>query len=585
MIYESFMSTLERISLSDDHIVVPETPTANLEADNELIEAVNEIFTPEDEAAIVEAKPKPKYLKIREDAIRPGEWRRRLEAEQAALAAELGDDESDIEDEPSRFKKIRSGLGKLATHVMIAQMQVTEKIGTFLHRNKEIDDNDEPLTRRDRIRRKLGVFAAGATLATMAATSAYLMHKNGMSAMGSHNTALSEPFLPNGSHNIVIGGNNDGSGAITTHMIDTWTGKPGQYSVIDYPAGIAPKDPTTFNESTSVGVDHLHNAITSTPGDKTVFSYSQGTVPAGEELSRLAEQNGGKLPDDIRGVFVATPKTPNTGLNETFGQYFSGPMKMFGIDSDAGKMPLGDHTTIIGARGDAISNMPDLAKNPLGAADAAVGYLTPGGRHWYGDLDPSQLQTRVGDDGTTYVTVLPKSGIDSPTLELAQKNGFLVTPQAERFADAIAPQVDTGGAQPNLDPNKILKTGSDLLEDSINRALPADAPKINIPMPDLNIPTPAAPVDPAPVIDAAPIPAPASIIPAPIMDAAPAPVQEAVQQWTPPVQNFAPQINDTIDQAANQVANAVGGNNTPAGKAVNDIASQAQGILGGFLPH
>lgn len=521
----------------------------------ELEDAVDDIF---EEPA---TKPVPRRLTIREDAIAPGSHKRK----QA---------ENDAEPR-TRFGRIKQKLGQYSTQAAIAVMQAPSNIAARLKENLKYDDRDtEELTPVERRRKKLGVYASGAVLTGMAVGSALLMQRHGYAFSGNTNAALAEPFLPDGSTNIAVGGNNDGSGKIITHMIDTWTGQPTEAHVVDYPAGIAPKDPVSYDESARIGVGNLHNIIEATPGDKTIYSYSQGTVIAGEELSRIAEQNGGKLPDDIRAVFVSSPQTPGTGLHETAGEYFAAPMKMFGIDTSTGEIPLGENTTIIGARGDGISNMPDLAKNPLGAADSIVGYLN--GRHWYGDVDPSQLQTRVAEDGTTYVTVLPKSGIDSPTLELAQQHGFYVSPQAEAFAEAIAPQVDTGGAQPTLNPSEILSTGAALIEDTAARnGMPIDLPNI----PVIDMPSSDTMVAPMPTPDFS---TPIGQWEAPVQDA---PQWTApIEQIAPAVQDFVPQLNDTVEQVSTAVEQAVGGANTPAGQMVNDMTTQFQGALGQFLP-
>lgn len=540
--------------------------------DAELENAVEDVFTESSEK--IEAPKTPRFLKIREDAIAPGSHKRK-QAEAASFEQDL-----DEEVEPtSRLGRIRKKLGHYSAMLTLKGMDVAENLVQRARKSPEQLDTEDTLTPSERRRKKIGIYAAGATLTTMALGSAFMMYKNGHTfSSGSTSAALSEPFLPDGSKNIAVGGNNDGSGKIITHMIDTWTGRPTEATVVDYPAGIAPKDPVTYDESARIGVDNLHNVIESTPGDKTVYSYSQGTVVAGEELSRIAEQNGGKLPDNIRAVFVSSPKTPGTGLHETAGEYFAGPMKMFGIDTSTGEIPLGENTTIVGARGDGISNMPDLAKNPLGAADSIVGYLN--GRHWYGDVDPSQLQTRVAEDGTTYVTVLPKSGIDSPTLELAQQHGFYVSPQAEAFAEAIAPQVDTGGPQPTLNPSEILSTGAALIEDTAARnGMPIDLPDI----PVMNMPSPNVIDTPSP----APMPTPAFSAPIGQWEApqAPAPQWTApVEQVAPMIQNAAPQINQAVEQVSTAVEQAVGGANTPAGQMVGDVTGQLQGALNQFLP-
>lgn len=345
------------------------------------------------------------------------------------------------------------------------------------------------------------------------------------------NTVVSRPVT-----DIYIGGMGDGESGFLHQALAAQGEQAGKTVPIHYPAEIAPiSGDSTFDESIAAGVDAAYNAIQAELQQGNAVDlkgYSQGTVVMHGALERIAEENGGTLPDSISATFFASPNTPNTGLYESDLFELAEPvLQPLGVTADKSPLPPGSETAAMTT--DVVANS---ANRPLATQiSQAIGYAFGDGHRMptAEDLaDPTRTTTHVVD-GVTIHSVKPE-GIQTAALRAAQQNGFYVSEAADRLGQAVAPQGEVGGPAPVVDPNEVIRAGAAFLDDTARIHGLADphleeaAKGIN-----LNVP-PAAPTLPPvelPAVDPAPIVTPE-------VPVAPPEIQTAINDVTAAVNNL-----------------------------------------------
>lgn len=351
-----------------------------------------------------------------------------------------------------------------------------------------------------------------------------------------NNTVVSRPVT-----DIYIGGMGDGEGNFF-HQAMASQGEQADKTVpVHYPAEIAPiSGDATFDESIAAGVDAAYNAIQTELQQGNAVDlkgYSQGTVVMHGALERIAEENGGTLPDSISATFFASPNTPNTGLYESDLFELAEPvLQPLGVTADKSPLPPGSETAAMTT--DVVANS---ANRPLTTQiSQAIGYAFGDGHRMptAEDIaDPTRTTTHVVD-GVTIHSVKPE-GIQTAALRAAQQHGFYVSEAADRLGQAVAPQGEVGGPDPGIDPNEVIRAGAAFLDDTARIHGLADphleeaAQGIN-----LNVP-PVAPVLPEVELPPVEIPAvePAPVV-APEVPAAPPELQTAINDVTAAVNDF-----------------------------------------------
>lgn len=476
--------------------------------------------------------------------------RLRMYSEARTASAEQGE-------KPTRLGRIRAKLGKLATSAMdkvgylnarmtlAGQSAIDSYSANKVARQEKFDALSPKEQKRRRLKQRIGLIAGATVGATLGGY--YALDNVAHAVEIVHGTSAPD---------VAIGGNIDKRGDGIANILGTWPDAPRNVQSVDWIAEIAPKDPTSLDVSSADGVKNLTGTLDSMPGQKDVYSYSQGTLPMADSLRGRS--------DIAHATYISSPQTEGTGLFKST-QELSPLYQLMGADISKGQIETGPNVTIIGQIGDGVSNTPDYKQNPLGAADSLVGYLT--GRHDYSNIDPNHVTERIADDGTRYLTVHPESGIDSPTLELAQSRGLYVSEEAERFAEAWAPQVETGGPQPELNPAAMTETAADLATSTLRYH--------GVQVPDIGMPAMPNPIDIAPVTpssDASPVIEQVQQVVDQFTSQAPAPAYDA---YVPPVME---QVQQVVDQFTNQAP-------APAMPQVDQVTTALQNSpLAQFLP-
>ena len=503
-------------------------------------------------------------------------------------------EEGEVVEKRSWRKRISNKLGALATEVKIAWSSagMASEFGR--------DENDPR-------RSKVKIALAGTALAGLTAAGAYAAHKSGIDHT-TFTSAFDTADLPSPAFDlnideavnskIITGGMTDGTAEGINKQLQGTYFVDEQTHRIQYPASAAPLTGTeSFDQSIEKGSDALYHAIKerlSSGYDVDVTAYSQGTVVQKDAVDRLIAENGGVVPEGLKATYLASPNLPTGLYNNSVFKSVEPVLNQLGANLD--HTPLHEGAHVYARETDVVSNSADRPWTT--ALSQAVGYAAGDGHALTAEdiADTSRHFTHTTPDGVTITSIRPE-GTQTAALRAAEMNGFLVTPEADAFGQAIAPQGKVGLANPNINGNDVIRTGAALIDDSARRAGLADpnltraandfvnyAPEpvrqaVNDTINKVFNPqsAPAAPA-PAPEVAQAYV-APAVEVPAP---AAPAPVEAPV--YTPPAP--APQpIVETINSAstaAQQAANTWAPGNQQIQNDIQNFTNQAHGLASQF---
>lgn len=366
-----------------------------------------------------------------------------------------------------------------------------------------------------------------------------------------HDVATSQiepPIISRAVTDIYIGGMGDGDASNIHNALATQGEVADKVAPIHYPAEIAPISGTeTFDASIEQGAEAAYNAIQAEleAGNAVdIKAYSQGTVVMHQALERIAEENGGSLPDSISGTFFASPNTPNTGLYESdIFQAVEPVLQPLGVTPDHSPLQPGTETAAMTT--DVIANS---ANRPATTQiSQAIGYAFGDGHAMptaEAIADPSRTTTHVVD-GVTIHSVKPE-GIQTAALRAAQQNGFYVSEAADRLGQAVAPQGEVGGPDPGIDMNEVLRSGAAFLDDTArihglpNPNLEQAANGINLNTGSSNLGAELQNIIPPAPESSAPIPI-EPVIP-PEIPSAPPEIQTAINDVTNAVNDFVSNI-------------------------------------------
>ncbi|MEE2032655.1 cutinase family protein [Rhodococcus chondri] len=160
----------------------------------------------------------------------------------------------------------------------------------------------------------------------------------------------------------------------TVHPILAAVADRGMRTVrIGYPGEISPIGTHTYNRSKEIGVDELHRQVALAHAEcpiaaLRVVGFSQGAAIAGDVLAELAHDID--RPDDLAGLLIADPRTPDTGAEVVAPGALAG-ISLTGARDGFGTVPV----ATVCAVGDAVCDMVDPRSDPLEAARRIEGYF------------------------------------------------------------------------------------------------------------------------------------------------------------------------------------------------------------------
>ena len=417
--------------------------------------------------------------------------------------------------------------------------------------------------------------------------------------------------------NLVIGGRGDGTGLGLNNVVGKSPSPDfaaARTEFVEYSAQIAPMpgDTETLNQSVAPGARQVVEAIeNSGNGQIHIIGHSQGTQVALRGVAEYMDAHNGMLPPNVKVTIIDSPNTPGSGVfHDEFIKEFKSVFDAAGIDMRAADLPDGTKgVTFIGGRKDFVANsgpgrnifrkIGNLADFGLGGDGHAVQGFDDPSRHIVNEID-----------GNTYITVKPV-GTQNPFLRLAEQHGMHVSPEADKAFEEWMPAGEVGKVAPEVNVNNAVDASADavrrVLDDNHIAYDPAHFDLVkNLPIPQQvqdgvnqllqpeawvnNAPAQEAVTNYTPPVQAAPAQeyvapvqeyvAPVQEYVAPVQDYV-APIEqqvEAVFQNVPTeqVQQFTGAVNQGFDQA-NAVAAAVPGGQ----EAVQNAQDQFNNLLAG----
>ena len=239
----------------------------------------------------------------------------------------------------------------------------------------------------------------------------------------------------------LVGGHLDDSGHGMEGVMNNLQGHGANNTVrIEYPADIAPipGDSQTLDQSSQVASDKLYNAYKNSNGKSVEFiGYSEGTQGVQDAANRIAAENGGTLPSNVKVTLIATPNAANTGFfNSPYAQVAEPLLNSAGINIDR---PIPKGAEVIAMDTDFWANSGD--KPITTTISQLIGLAGDGHRPPSSDLN---YTTNVVD-GVTYKTYYHDQGPQTAALRvLDQQTDIPVTPAMDELGQAIAPQGEVG---------------------------------------------------------------------------------------------------------------------------------------------
>ncbi len=248
------------------------------------------------------------------------------------------------------------------------------------------------------------------------------------------------------STDVYIGGHTDNTGNLLVGGVQqAGLYNPNANNVnIDYSAqmGMMTGDAIPMNISDAEGGAKVADAIRNANGAPVrVFAFSQGTEAAIVGLRQIADENHGVVPSNVEVVLEGTP-SGYLGLGQSnYTKGMSGSvLNMLGMETKQ-PIPKGAHITIRTDIADEFGNGGSqsgalLAEEAMGPGHRVVG---PGN---------GVLISKFDKDGVTYEIWGDKDGVNNPIARMLRDNGVPITPEGERFAEALTPFTPPGSPTP-----------------------------------------------------------------------------------------------------------------------------------------
>ena len=197
----------------------------------------------------------------------------------------------------------------------------------------------------------------------------------------------------------------------------------------------------SVGESVEVGADNLEAEIRSTSGPAGAIGLSEGTMVLDAVQARLADEPPAPPPDQLSFTVFSDPSREHSFLAPfppgTYIPILDGTVQK-PVESQ-------DHTTVVVAEYDFISDFPDRPSNLLTLANAVIaGALVHTPAAWISptDVPPENITTTTNSRGgttTTYFIPAEQLPLTKPLRMLGVPNG--VTDQID---EVLRPMVDEG---------------------------------------------------------------------------------------------------------------------------------------------
>jgi len=199
---------------------------------------------------------------------------------------------------------------------------------------------------------------------------------------------------------------------------------------VDYPATFWPLGAQSYDANIGIGqavlTDDVATYQSDCPGKPAVITgYSQGARVAGDVLADIAAGKAdGVSADGVSGELYADPRRRGTsagaGAEVNLINAYPGAMLDGSRDGDFGDLTVYS----ICIDGDAVCDVPDPRRDPIGALDALLGFWV---KHFsYGDIMSVGPEASVGGEGVTVV-----EGSDGATAILVGADPSLTTVLAQ----------------------------------------------------------------------------------------------------------------------------------------------------------
>ncbi|MCA9335076.1 PE-PPE domain-containing protein, partial [Candidatus Saccharibacteria bacterium] len=403
-------------------------------------------------------------------------------------------EQEETEDEAPRMGRIRRALGRVASlgrSLNVAYVNgVTKALGAFpgsaseeevyernkLLREKYAKDSSDNVFKRGYklLRRNQYQIASWTPVAFLGAIALERFASVGMS-MYSGNSIRTEaiPYetLPYEhtvqSTDIIVGGHTQGDPVASGYvgmLDDAGLYNPENNNVpIYWSAQMAPLpgDTLPMTASDAEGAQKIVDAVYDAGGAPVrIFAFSQGTEATLRGLNQIADNNGGRVPDNITVILTGTP-SGDLGLGKNVGVQAVDPiLKGLGIETDQ-PIPPGANIIVRTDIADAFGNGGNQSLLKLGEMAVGPGHTVVGPEN-------GVLMYSYEKDGVTYEVWGDPQGINDPLLRFARNQGMYVSPQAEAFMEAAMPYTPPGATEPvYTDATNVTQAGAALIDDTI----------------------------------------------------------------------------------------------------------------------
>lgn len=385
---------------------------------------------------------------------------------------------------PTNETSSNPSRGKLRTYaseagLFLVATSMTDKITTRLRDGRArreatyaVEEGDSRITRTRKFLGRNALRIAAGTMAGLGMTVAVgLRAKYGLEASSplsgvdtADHFSSNLDISPAADTRYLVGGRLDDHGTALDAVMTNLKGHDAHQTVrVEYPADIAPApgDKYTLAESSKIASDKLYTAYKNSNG-KTIelIGYSEGTQGVQDAANRIAAENGGVLPSNVKVTLIATPNAHTTGaFNNELIQSSQPILEAFGIDTTR-PIPQGAHVLAMDTDFWANSgNKPVTTQVSQLIGLAGDGHRAP--------EDGMRSTVRV-IDGVTYETRYHNDGPQTAALRvLEQYTPIPVTEGMDKMGQALAPQGAVGEAV-TLQLDDIVEASADLAKEGLN---------------------------------------------------------------------------------------------------------------------
>ena len=380
---------------------------------------------------------------------------------------------SDEENEKTKPSRLKKAIGAVAIYSKNKFDRLKNKFSGY--KEKSNDNKKEKKNKFKRAIVGLGVAAVAITGAMALkdtssmesiSTAAYTVAHNPESLLNLHGNLGAQQSIdslkdidPNHHTDVIIGGAGDKNSNFSgTEVLNNNTDQVR----IKYPAGIRPAGDATFNESVQFGSDRAAEAVQGAidKGDSVnVGGYSLGSEVLAETMDKIAKSNDGKIPENVNTIFFGGPGTPNTGFfnGETYESVKPIADQMDVTPSPS--YPEGSHAFARTTDFWANSGNQEITTQ----LSQLVGLTGDGHAITPEDIADTSRQVVNNVNGVDVHSIHPE-GTQTAALRVAEQHGMYVSPEADAFGQAIAPQGEVGVKSEGIDWNQVRDSGANLID-------------------------------------------------------------------------------------------------------------------------